>query len=89
MNDARFFGGTLPQCELLADYNINDVNTESLKSLRKERFEMILVEDRDLNDPSWASLDTATSQVKMEVSEMVMGHLLAECVDILNSIYIR
>jgi len=89
VNDARFFGGTLPKCELLADYNISDLESEPLKRLRKERFDMIILEDRDLNDAAWASLDLPTNQVKMELSERVMAHLLAECVDILNSIYIR
>ena len=32
---------------------------------------MILGQDRDLNDAKWSDLDQATTQVKMEVAEMV------------------
>lgn len=72
--------GTLPKREFILENNQFD--EEGFNEIREKRLASLLASDVLETDYKWINYDFEESQVKMDISEMILEHLVSETVQV-------
>jgi hypothetical protein len=76
--------GTLPKREFI--HEDNQFDEEGFNEVREKRLASLLASDVIENDYKWINYDFEESQVKMDISDMILEHLFSETVDVITDI---
>ena len=74
--------GTLPRREFVFNGQFDD---ELFTELREKKLATLLCREIIEGEPSWLKWDYEETQTKVDVSDMILDHLITETIGVLNN----